>query len=65
MALCLFRYSFVNVRIFFFSDLIVGTIRLLQKQIPCNFVYNCQFTVSFNMECTNKHFRHILLFLFS
>ena len=29
-----------------------------------NFVYSCQFGINFEIECKNKHFRHILFFSF-
>ena len=61
----LLRYSFVNVRIFFFWDLVVDTFRLLWKQIPYNFVHNCYFRVSFIMECKISIFDTFYLLLFS
>lgn len=35
----MFRYSFVGIRTLFFSDSLLDSFRLLQKRIPCKFVY--------------------------
>ena len=50
--------------IFFFCQLLAVTFRLLQKKSDRNFVYICLFDANFNMEPTEEHSRHILLYYF-